>query len=90
MYWAQHVTLLAQNSFHNKLKTNPAYLDNKANRRIDYLLTVLLKFEEDMFLIRQQKLLGMKTNYKVRKEGMRHQEGLRIPKEAVKVIEQTS
>ena len=36
-------------SFHNKLKTNPKYLNHRVNRRCDDLLETLLLFEEDMF-----------------------------------------
>ena len=38
---------------------NPSYLGGKFNRRVDYLLQTLLKIEEDMFLTRQQKMLGL-------------------------------
>ena len=65
-------------SFHNKLKMNPAYFDGKINRRVDYLVQTLLKFEEDMFLTRQQKLLGMKRSRKAAMEGRRHQHGLQL------------
>ena len=65
-------------SFHNKLKTNPAYFGGKMNRRVDYLLHTLLKFEEDMFLARQQKLLGMKSNRKATKERKRHEHGAQL------------
>ena len=37
-------------SFHNKLKTNPHYLNHRANRRCDDLIEVLLTIEEDNVL----------------------------------------
>ena len=42
-------------SFHNKLKTNPRYLNHRANRRCDDLIEVLLTIEEDMFFERMRK-----------------------------------
>ena len=42
-------------SFHNKLKTNPRYLNHQANRRCDDLIKVLLSIEEDMFFERMRK-----------------------------------
>ena len=42
-------------SFHNKLKTNPCYLNHHANRRCDDLIEVLLTIEEDMFHDRMRK-----------------------------------
>ena len=36
-------------SFHNKLKTNPKYLNHHVNRRCDDLIEILLLFEEGMF-----------------------------------------
>ena len=49
-------------SFHNKLKCNPAYLNSRVNRRVDYLITVLLRMEEDRFFDRQRKNLEWKRN----------------------------
>jgi len=65
-------------SFHNKLKNNPAYLGGKFNRRVDYLVQTLLKIEQDLFIARQQKLLGLKTNRKAVKEGKRHEHGIQL------------
>ena len=42
-------------SFHNKLKTNPRYLNHRANRRCDDLIEVLLTIEVDMFFERMRK-----------------------------------
>ena len=42
-------------SFHNKLKTNPRYLNHRANRRCDDLIEVLLNIKEDMFFERMRK-----------------------------------
>ena len=43
----QSLTFLC--SFHNKLKTNPKYLNHHVNRRCDDLIAILLSFEEDMY-----------------------------------------
>ena len=54
------------------------YLAGKFNRRVDYLLQTLLKIEQDLFIARQQKLLGLKTNRKAAKEGKRHDHGIQL------------
>ena len=48
------------------------------NRRVDYLVQTLLRFEEDMFLARQHKLLGMKRSRKAATEGKRHEHGVQL------------
>ena len=51
LVWLRHsrqlLTFLC--SFHNKLKTNPKYLNHHVNRRCDDLIAILLSFEEDMY-----------------------------------------
>ena len=77
-------------SFHNKLKNNPSYLGGKFNRRVYYLLQTLMKIEEDMFLTRQQKMLGLRSNRKAMKEGDRHKSGLQLPLTTISVRWQPS
>lgn len=48
-------------SFHNKLKTNPKYLNHRVNRRCDDLTETLLLFEEDMF--HQRKYLEIMSQH---------------------------
>ena len=72
-------------SFHNKLKCNPAYLNSRVNRRVDYLITVLLRMEEDMFFDRQRKNLEWKRNSREVKEESRHDTGTHIPSSDIKV-----
>ena len=74
-------------SFHNKLKNIPSYLGGKFNRRVDYLLQTLMKIEEDMFLTRQQKMLGLRS---AMKEGDRHKSGLQLPLTTISVRWQPS
>ena len=50
-------------SFHNKLKCKPAYLNSQVHNRVDYLITVLLQIEEDMFFVHQSKHIHWKRNY---------------------------
>ena len=51
------------NSFHNKLKNNARYLDHKPNRRVDDLISVLLKFESDTYIAQRMKeVLSIATN----------------------------
>ena len=47
-------------SFHNKLKTNPCYLNHQINRRYDDLIEFLLKFEENTFYERMRKDIMMR------------------------------
>lgn len=66
-------------SFHNKLKTNPRYLNHKVNRRCDDLIEVLLSVEEDMFYERKRKEILYSTTEASRKiEGDRHTKGQSI------------
>ena len=71
--------ILLHFSFHNKLKNNPSYLNCKVNKRVDFLLTVLLRIEEDMFFDRQRKNMQWKRNRRQQKEESRHQLATRIP-----------
>lgn len=70
-----------RHSFHNKLKTNPRYLNHCANRRCDDLIEVLLTIEEVMFHNRMRKevmFTPMDATLKV--EGTeRHHNGRSIP-----------
>ena len=72
-------------SFHNKLKHNPAYLGGHMNKRVDHLLMVLLRIEEDMFFEYERKRLQWSTNPKLTKEHERHKKGLNISSSDVKV-----
>lgn len=67
-------------SFHNKLKTS--YLHGKVNRRVDFLLNVLLRIEEDNFFNYMKKVHLPTTQ---RDECNRHQNGMLIPAEKVQV-----
>ena len=49
-------------SFHNKLKTNPRYLNHRTKRRCENLIEVLLNIEEDMFFERMRKENILSTN----------------------------
>ena len=70
-------------SFHNKLKTT--YLNGKMNRRVDFLLDVLLQIEKDQYFkyMYRQQMLGV--NHKAILETQRHERGMKIPKMDVKV-----
>ena len=60
-------------SFHNKLKSNPRYLNNKVNRRCDDLIETLLSVEVDMFYERKRKeLLASTTEASRKQEGDQH------------------
>ena len=66
-------------SFHNKLKTNPRYLNHKVNRRCDDLIEVLLSVEVDMFYERKRKeLLSSTTEASKKQEGGRHSKAITI------------
>ena len=67
-------------SFHNKLKTS--YLHGKVNRRVDFLLNVLLRIEEDNFFNYMKKVQLPTTQ---QNECNRHQNGMIIPAENVRV-----
>ena len=81
---AFHWTYLMYNaldtcSFHNRLKTNPRYLNHNVNRRCDDLIEVLLSVEVDMFYERKRKELLTSTTEASRKvEGDRHTKGQSI------------
>ena len=74
-------------SFHNKLKTNPRYLNHCVNCRCDDLMEVLLKIEEDMFHERKRKeimLTPVQATLKV--DGAeRHKSGKCIPDSSVQM-----
>ena len=70
-------------SFHNKLKTT--YLNGKVNRRIDYLLDVLLRVENDYYFKYMEKDILHPINYKIAREEDRHTRGLKISASHVKV-----
>ena len=73
-------------SFHNKLKTNPRYLNHNVNRRCDDLIEVLLLVEVDMFYERKRKELLTSTTEASRKvEGDRHTRGQSIADSKVHV-----
>jgi len=70
-------------SFHNKLKTT--YMNGKANRRIDFLLDCLLRVEMDNYFKYMEKEVLLPINHKLTREEERHNRGLDIPAEQVKV-----
>lgn len=74
-------------SFHNKLKTNPRYLNKLSNRRCDDLIQVLLKIEEDMFHDRMRKeVMCRAKDASLTLEGeQRHSNGKEIPESIVTV-----
>ena len=77
-------TIILYSSFHNKLKTT--YLNGKVNKRIDFLLDVLLRVERDNFFKYMEKEILHPINYKVVQEEDRHCRGLKINADHVKVI----
>ena len=71
-------------SFHNQLKT--VHLNGKVNRRVDFLVNHLLEYEKDAFFhYKSARQLPPAMNKKA-KEQSRHQRGLQIPTNMVKVI----
>lgn len=74
-------------SFHNKLKTNPRYLNHQVNRRCDDLVEVLLKFEQDQFYDRMRKEVMLTPQHaSVKVDGEeRHIRGEAIPDTSIKV-----
>ena len=71
-------------SFHNQLKT--VHLNGKVNRRVDFLVHLLLEYEKDaLFRYKSARQLPPATNKKVKEEQSRHQRGLQIPTNMVKV-----
>ena len=71
------------NSFHNKLKTT--YLNGKVNRRVDYLLDILLQIEKDQYFQYKFKQQMHPASKKVKIEYQRHAKGLEIPVARVEV-----
>ena len=70
---------LDTNSFHNKHKTNPRYLNHNINRRCDDLIEVLMSVEEDLFYERRRKEVLTSITEATRKvEGDRHSRGQSI------------
>lgn len=66
-------------SFHNKLKSNPRYLNHHVNRRCDDLIEVLLSMEVDMFFTRKRKeFMSSVTEASAKMEGDRHKASLDI------------
>ena len=74
-------------SFHNKLKTNPRYLNHHANRRCDDLIEVLLTIEEDLFHDRMRKeVILTPADATLKVDGTdRHRNGVNIPDSNVTV-----
>ena len=74
-------------SFHNKLKTNPRYLDHHVNRRCDDLIQELMKIEEDYFYERMRKEVILRPeDASLKQEGHeRHSRGEDIDEASVKV-----
>ena len=71
--------LLYSESFFNKLKTNPRYLNHKVNRRCDDLIEILLSVEKDVFFERKRKEIVVSISDASKKqEGDRHARGLDI------------
>lgn len=83
MHLAIDQFILFNYSFHNKLKYNPSYMDGRANRRVDKLLTMLLKFE-DMFFARQQELMWVPNKVHT-DENKRHLKALSFKSDDIKV-----
>lgn len=55
------------------------------NRRVDFLIDVLLKIEKDDFFNYMHKIHMNDINYKEIKEAKRHEKGMKIPSESIKV-----
>lgn len=75
------------NSFHRQLKYDSGYFGGKANKRVDKLISVLLKFEQNMFIRWKQKLFLWKRNKVIVTEVECHTKGMKINKSDVKVSE---
>ena len=78
-----HVTNHHTFSFHNKLKTT--YLNEKMNRRVDFLLDVLLQMEKDQYFKYMYRQQMLDINQKAILETQRHDRGMKITKMDVKV-----
>ena len=73
-------------SFHNKLKTNPRYLNHKVNRRCDDLIEVLLSVEADLFYERKRKeVLTSTKTASLKIDGDRHVNGAALTDTKLKV-----
>ena len=69
-------------SFHNKLKIAYSYLKEKVNKRVDFMLNVLLQIEEDNLFSYSRKCQLPVAGGK----GSRHQCAMAIPAGDVEVI----
>lgn len=75
--------IFLSHSFHNKLKTT--YLNNKINRRVDFLIDALLRIERDNFFAYMRRKQLFEINYQAIQEAERHTRGMKIPPERVQV-----
>ena len=75
-------------SFHNKLKTNPKYLNHHVNRRCDDLIMTLLSFEEDMYHdCKYLEIMSTPELQSEKRDGVdRHKTGMDISDDDIKVI----
>ena len=73
---------------HNKLKTNPRYLNHYINRRCDDLIEVLLKIEEDFFYeCMRKEIMLTSQDASLKREGCkRHNRGKETDDSAISVI----
>ena len=69
-YGAEINTNMYVESFHRVLKV--VYLDSKQNRRVDHLLTVLLRFARDKAFERIHKLEKGKSSHRIKEINKRH------------------
>ena len=75
-------------SFHNKLKSNPRYLNHNVNRRCDDLIEVLLSMEVDMFFARKRKeVMSNVADASKKVEGDRHRLAQSIANSHIQVIQ---
>ena len=75
--------MFLSHSFHNKLKTT--YLNNKVNRRVDFLIDALLRIERDNFFVYMRHKQLFEINYQAIQEAERHARGMKIPPDRVQV-----
>ena len=81
---ALEILTQAHTSFHNQLKT--FQLNGRVNRRVDYLLHHLLKYEKCVFFnYKRTHQLPPAMISKMRKKVSRHERGLQIPVNDVQV-----
>ena len=78
-----YASYFLSHSFHNKLKTT--YLNNKVNRRVDFLIDALLRIERDNFFAYMRRKQLFEINYQAIQEAERHTRGMKIPPERVQV-----